>query len=974
MTKSMKKIFRSIAALAVVMFAGCTNDLTDEVVVPVGGKTTVEIGFEDSRTYLGELVDGARKVYWSNGDQVNINGVTSSAVELNETKTHATFTFEQELVYPYSIFYPAEMYKDGATITLPATQGAATGSFASDTAPMAVVAVEGEPMVLKHLAAVVRLQLKGVEAHNGHKINKVEFRGNNGEQVSGEFAIDYSAVELTPASAAEADKVVSTSVGKFLSTEATTDVFIVVPAQQYTAGFSVRIIDEAGHYMDVKSAATTLEKGQILAMPVLEFVPTGTIIGVEIKSAADLVAFAKAYNAGEYAEVKPLVVTLKNDIEFDDQTNAAWTSIGTAAYDAEGAEDLRFVGYFDGKGFSIKNWHSTNKPLFAMANNSTIKDLTIDSTSSMTFSLNIIKESHYGVIVGDIFSTRLENCTNNAPVVLDNCLAEGLAVRLDIGGIVGRTNEECNVVGCINNGTIESKNTCNFGLTAANAIPGATVYIGGIVGYSRCELMNCSNTGDITSNYNARTKSTAGIAGRVTSTAETIYNCTNSGNIIDNSLRKPAAPINLNDYNRTIYVGGVVGIQASLAVEKCSNSGNITINSNVKEPFIGGVIGLVNTDTTNLSNLTNTGTLTSTSSTRYLQMGGVIGKCKVYDLSNIVNEGALSVTTVENDTNITTTLDLGGIIGRLETANAGTIDGTSSYNIVNKAQVQYQWVSTNEYAYLSVGGVIGTLSAPATIKNVKNEGYVALISNSSTNKNQTSYCGGIVGVSSVAGTTLDGCVNANMVFSQERGTLLPDETSLPLTASQGYFCGGIVAYMMGDAENKSTISNCQNIPPYVAVTASSAALRANRGYIGGIAAYARYTNISNCNSTATMMGVNTNIRLGGIAGYLYGSHIDNCSVVSDNLCSWNNTRIGGIASGVNAESSVKNSTFKGNITMDATKDISGMAVAYTLAGAVIENCGVAGSIYGETVTADNFSGLLVGDANTTPTGCYYLAE
>ena len=337
--------------------------------------------------------------------------------------------------------------------------------------------------------------------------------------------------------------------------------------------------------------------------------------------------------------------------------------------------------------------------------------------------------------------------------------------------------------------------------------------------------------------------------------------------------------------------------------------------------------------------------------------------------------GTLSVTTVENDTaNITTTLDLGGVIGIFKPAEAGTVDGTSNYNIVNKAQVQYQWVSTNEYAYLSVGGVIGTLSAPATIKNVKNEGYVALISNSSTNKNQTSYCGGIVGVSSVAGTTLDGCVNANMVFSQERGTLLPDETSLPLTAAQGYFCGGIVAYMMGDAENKSTISNCQNIPPYVAVTASSAALRANRGYIGGIAAYARYTNISNCNSTATMMGVNTNIRLGGIAGYLYGSHIDNCSVVSDNLCSWNNTRIGGIASGVNAESSVKNSTFKGNITKDATNDISGMAVAYTLAGAVIENCGVAGSIYGVTVTADNFSGLLVGDANTKPTGCYYLAE
>ena len=67
--RKMKKIFRSVAALAVVMFAGCTTDMTDDVVAPsTGGTTTITVGFDETKTSLGELVDGVRKVYWSAGD------------------------------------------------------------------------------------------------------------------------------------------------------------------------------------------------------------------------------------------------------------------------------------------------------------------------------------------------------------------------------------------------------------------------------------------------------------------------------------------------------------------------------------------------------------------------------------------------------------------------------------------------------------------------------------------------------------------------------------------------------------------------------------------------------------------------------------------------------------------------------------------------------------------------------------------
>ena len=153
----MKKIFRTVAALAVVMFAGCTNDVTNDVVAPVGDGTTVTVGIADTKTYLGELVDGARKVYWHNGDQIAINGVASTAMTLNEEKTAAVFEFDAALTHPYSVLYPASMYKDAQTITLPAIQAGATNNFAKDVAPMASYQAAEGTVQMHHLAGVIRL-------------------------------------------------------------------------------------------------------------------------------------------------------------------------------------------------------------------------------------------------------------------------------------------------------------------------------------------------------------------------------------------------------------------------------------------------------------------------------------------------------------------------------------------------------------------------------------------------------------------------------------------------------------------------------------------------------------------------------------------------------------------------------------------------------------------------------------------------
>jgi hypothetical protein len=224
-------------------------------VLPKQTTNSITIGLTQTKTSLGTLENGVRKIFWSNGDCIAANGSTSSEAILDaENSSVATFDFESELTYPLNILYPASFYKDASTITLPAVQAAATASFATNTLPMATsVASVGDAIKLSHLAGVIRLQLKA-QKDRDNTIRKVEFAGNDGEQVSGDFLIDYNAVTLTPNGDKADDKKLATRVVGTLTTDAISDVFVVVPAQEYKNGFTVRIINSTGNYMDKKKS------------------------------------------------------------------------------------------------------------------------------------------------------------------------------------------------------------------------------------------------------------------------------------------------------------------------------------------------------------------------------------------------------------------------------------------------------------------------------------------------------------------------------------------------------------------------------------------------------------------------------------------------------------------------------------------------------------------------------------------------
>ena len=931
----MKKIFRTVAALAVVMFAGCTTDMTNDVVAPVGGGTTVTVGIADTKTYLGELVDGARKVYWHNGDQIAINGVASTAITLNDEKTSAVFEFDAELTHPYSVLYPASMYKDAQTITLPAVQNGATNNFAKDVAPMASYQAAEGTVQMHHLAGVIRLQvtLPADSKHTHHPLNKVETKGNAGEQVSGDFAIDYEAVTLTATSTADADKVVTTNAHKTLAAGETDDVFIVVPAREYPQGITVRLIDDAGHYMDIASKAMTIEAGEIKAMPVVEFKPTGTLVGVEISSAEELIAFANAYNAGDYADMQPLNVNLTQDIVFDDATNAAWTPIGVKAT-VEGEDDNYFNGYFNGAGFAIKNWNST-RPLFAYTNSDgIIENLTIDASCTLTANfadeeqyyaafvgyhrgllINChvnaaltasgdwgTAEPHVAALVGRVVVGTVENCTVNGDVTITNTLVTGAKTSY-YGGAVARVS---NAAGVLKGITVTANVSHSAGSTyiaeGSENKSDAYVNYGGIVGAlagtcTDCHLTEATKTffygnyvynGGATNivNNHYRTQSVGGIVGQITE-GGSVSGCTMYSPMTLNQYNGDISGTN-SDISRYLYAGGIVGLCYG-SIENCTMYAALANRSSCLQQYIGGVVGNVQAKGS-VVNCANEGSAmaSATSGCGYYQarnnnIGGVIGATYSTNLSNLTNKANLACSRV--NPNKSTTITMGGVIGKIE-ATSGEIDGKGT--IVNYGSVYTNHNSIGDnISYSAVGGVIG--EAKCSVKNVVNEGQAYYQINDST-AHDSIYVGGIVAYANNDITITSSENKGNVYINGDKG-------NVEGLVHYNLCVGGILGT---NNDAKAVTINSSTNSGTVAFTKLTNKANGRSTAAGGIVG--ALTNgacsITNCNNTGCVSNANFNntydkfvIRtsgggphLGGIAGIVYGSaedliEVNNCNSI-----------------------------------------------------------------------------------------------
>lgn len=936
-----------------------------------------------TKTVLGEAQDGVRPVLWCKGDKISVNGVASQALAIEENVPTASFVFEKELSAPYSIIYPAAMVKDGgAVITLPSQQKAASGdNIVSGSMPMAGYS-DTESVMMKQVCGILGIRLKmGTEAN---LIRYIEVTALGGEPVCGDFTVDYQNGTLS--SEVKDANVIRMEVQKALSAESASAFNVILPAGVYSQGFSVKVVDENGQSMIRNiGGSRKLEAGKLMLMPELTFVHNGEEKGVEIATPEDWNSFATAYNAGEYPDSQ--IATITADLDFSSGSADKFVTLGLrdgAKQSPDGNAKKYFAGTLNGNGKRIMNLKSDVPFIQAIGTGALVKDVNIDKTCSFTPWYGGEKQFEFGSLIGYCSDGTVKNCTSEATVTVSQCNAVANKFPLYVGGLIGR-NRSASISGCTSSATIVSDATY-----VTDAAAKTDLYIGGFTGYCSNPngvLENCSNTGNISVASTALNIYVGGICARCS--AGTVTQCTNSGSIETTMARAK------NDPCKFLYLGGLFGVintdkdNSSSIVNGCSNSGAIISRSNVKQLYIGGVAGLLDSPNTTLTDNTSSGNITTTKRLRNLYCGGLFGAVTQAIELNLNGEpytGVIKIGTIESST--VSYLYCGGLIGQttadVKVSGSATWKSSLSY-VVNAtngdniavesffggicgcaygASINFSGmksegtiaIDTLKHTISGVGGIIGGATKGTSISDCSNSSKVSVKENKAKTNGCSVHVGGIAGRISGGDVIIKSCTNSARIESRHFN-------NKPWSSYNGNVAGGIVG-SVGYSEGNNfpaTIEDCQN----------SGAVYSLRGASGGIVGYVSKGTITGCSFTG---GITRSAPGGGIAGVANSSVISECYVVKASIRTAGSTNAdcGGIV-GEAVSSTVDGCRYYGELIAPAkvsTGGIIGKADDASSAG-VTTACGFGGKINGTTVTETNLSTCAIGSTTGTR-GNFYL--
>ena len=801
----MRRFFNIFAAVATLFAVSCTTDVTEDLGVNIGqGQTSITLSLEESRTQLGEKTDGVYPLYWSEGDKIAVNGITSSEAQIDqENKAKAGFTFQGEVARPYNVVYPAPAEGVVATtentypVTFLATQNYTAGTFESGAAPMyGYAATEGDAIAMQHLAGVLRFAPKG----EGVVLTSITVKSESGK-IAGNFDLDCVEGTLTPQADASNSINVSFGNGLALGAEAT-PIYVAIPAGEY--GIFEVVFSTGTSAMTVKFNSQG-EKA-IKAGIIREFTPftyeANTEVSdiFEIYDEASLRQFAAI--AADFFPRKSAKVTATIDM-----TGKEWTPIknfGPYTFDGGKAE-----------GFAIKG---LSAPLFESTN------ATIQNVDLVNVNITETERKYSGSLVCLLQKGgSATNCSVSGSYTYNNTtlkMAGDTWAEYAIGGVIGRSEDAA-----LNNLT----NSANFSIVSICASISAKSYpaFGGVIGaiensqdfttnddtsYTMLETpvySNLINNGEVSYDGTHGATKIQPVIGGVIGHGRyvKIHNATNSGEI------------NFNKRAFCAYLGGIIGATHDIDVDTIENTGAITIDAQLSWPYLGGTIGQVNASELpprTITGAVNRGTFTTTTNA-YLDsnacIGGVVGVfssgCKT-TMTNSHNHGVLdldgtadvtkecriggiigssTVTLAENCSNngnilmkyATGDTKVGGIAGLMQTDAAGTIQ-----NCTNNAKVEVS--SQKHTAYIMLGGVAG-YNKKGTLQNVTNKGEVTL-SGSTAGRG---YISGVCGASEYG---LTGLVNEGTVTITSSSNLV------------GLCFGGCVGYSKAavkNSTNKATI-------------------------------------------------------------------------------------------------------------------------------------------------------------------------
>lgn len=979
-----------LAAFCLMGAIACSNEL--EYQNDIRTVLTLELP-GTTKTVLGDAQDGVRPVLWCKGDKISVNGVVSDPLDVEGDVLKADFVLSGQVSAPYEIIYPAGMVKDAATVTLPAGQKYAEGdNIVSGSMPMAGYSTT-ESVMMKQVCGILGIRLKmGTEAN---LIRYIEVTALGGEPVCGDFSVDFQNSTLS-SEAKDAD-VIRMEVQKTFPAGSANTFNVILPAGVYSDGFQVKVVDENGRAM-VRSikGSRELGAGKLMLMPELEFVPNSEDKGVEIATPEDWNSFATAYNAGKYPDSQIATITADLDFSLVDADKFVTLGLRDGAKQSPDGKAKYFAGTLNGNGKRILNLKTDVPFIQAIGTGALVKDINIDKTCSFTPWYGDKKQLEFGSLIGYCSEGTVKNCTSAASITVSQCNAVANKFPLYVGGLVGR-NRSANISDCTNSGEI----VANATYVADADSTKNNLYIGGFTGYCSNPdgvLENCTNTGNISVASTTLNIYVGGICARCS--AGTITGCANSGAITVSTGRTSGDPC------KFIYLGGLFSVvdasgdEQYLKLIECSNSGDITSNSNVKQLIAGGIAAQLSTNKAEFTNITNAGNITTTAALRNLFCGGLFGRISATQTLNLSGEaftGTINIGTTES--NNYTQLYCGGLIG--QTTKNITIGG----DVTCKSNITYD-ISTaaNIAAESFFGGIIGcAYGAPITLSGLEASGVITIKSPSNkAMQHKLSGFGGIIG-GATKGAKISDCSSSVYVkmtaqtsrtngcavhFGGIAGRLYGGNVEIKHCTNSGRqqnnhynnniwsnnfsgnVTGGIVGsigYSAGNTEYSAIIDDCHN----------TGSVYAYRGAAGGIAGYLSNATITNCSSTED---ITRSAPGGGIAGVVSNCKVSSCYVKS-NITSADGGSACADAGGIIGEavsSSVDGCRYYGTI-IENSQTITGNRVFGGIIGkaddassaGVTTACGFGVTINGTTITETDLSTCAIGSTTGTR-GTFYL--
>ena len=294
----MKKLL--LFMFAAFAFAACEQaPIEEQSAIRPDVPDTITVGFEGDETRI--QLNASQKTVWTKGDQVSVfyksydnlkfefegnTGDRNGTLKRVGGQHNGQTMDDVVVVYPYSADYMITLSEGCVNATIPSTQTYLKGSYGVGDNLM-IARSSFNQFTLKSVCGWLKIQLTGA----GEVIERITFRGNDGEQVAGLVYVDATTAEATLATAMNNSDDNSQLDGTLVLDDSTytevildcgegvalgknaTAFYIALPPQTFEKGFTVEIEDTEGYVMEQSTdKALLIERNHIQPMAALEFI------------------------------------------------------------------------------------------------------------------------------------------------------------------------------------------------------------------------------------------------------------------------------------------------------------------------------------------------------------------------------------------------------------------------------------------------------------------------------------------------------------------------------------------------------------------------------------------------------------------------------------------------------------------------------------------------------------------------------